>query len=400
MRVFKKSSSLLLLIFMAISTEPASADQVILKNGRILECSILSETADTVEISFGTGSMSLSQKTVHKLVRNSGSETEEPARRGNILNKQHAPPQYASVAEAFRGLMNQRNKAADARYMTHYFTKKIKTAENQIEVRQREIQKLTLQLSEKRKELAAIPLPKEETSNRTPADPTYNERVEQHNQLYSDMNSIYAQISPLEQEQQTARQNILNYQQEQKKLAVPIAQYLNAFDRFIPLYTKTKQRLPSNLDAPARELFDTIDRYLARFKSEMDINTIQATHKGHSTMVRAIVNGTQAGDFVFDTGATLMTISESFARKLGLEPSELPQITTVVADGRKVESGIAVLSSVMVGTATVNEVEVIILPDSPMEQQDGLLGMSFLKHFSISINGANGELELTRFSTD
>ncbi|MDF7806571.1 retropepsin-like aspartic protease [Pontiellaceae bacterium B12219] len=393
----------LFLILWAVAYESAAADQVFLMNGRIIDCTILSETADAVEISLGTGSMNLPRTTIQKIVQTdpaSHPETTKPSRRGNILSKQHAPAQYATVASAFRTLMNQRNKATDARYMITHFSEKIRRSEFQLKELNQDIQALNLQLSQKHQQISAIDFPDDTARNRTTSTKKYNEQVHKHNQLSSEMNAIAAKIGPLEQEQQTILRNIKDDQQKQKKQAVPIAQYIKAFHEFLPMYADVKKRLPPNLNGPARELFSTIDRYLARFKAEMEINTIPATHHGHSTMVRAVVNGKLAGDFVFDTGASLMTITESFALELGLNSEDLPKITTLVADGRTVESRLTLLSSVTVGTATVQDVEVIILPDSPNEEQDGLLGMSFLKYFSININGANGEIELIRFSSD
>ena len=66
---------------------------------------------------------------------------------------------------------------------------------------------------------------------------------------------------------------------------------------------------------------------------------------------------------------------------------------TSSANGR-ISAPLATAASVSVDQAVVNDVPVVILDD--MGSFDGLLGLSYLEHFSYTVNAVNGELLLER----
>ncbi|MDF7825838.1 retropepsin-like aspartic protease [Pontiellaceae bacterium B12227] len=373
---------------------------MVLKNGRTMDCIILAEKADHVEISLGTGSMNIPRNQIKQLIRTkSRKNTTAPSLKGNILSEQHAPAEYADLAAEFRVLMNRRNTAYDAQYMTNYYTKEIRKLNNKIKKLQNEASLLNAQLSEKRGEVAAIQVPDQPPRKNKDAR-IYNQKITERNQLKLEADVLYSQIPPLIQDQQTALQKIVTLQNKQKTLATPIGKYLKDLAVFSSAYKQVKSTQSSPADSKSKEFFSKIDRLLTQFETEMNVVSIPATSKGHHTVVRALVNGSATGDFIFDTGASIMTISESFAKQLGLNLENLAGITAIVADGREVKARSATLSQVTVGSATVDQVEVLVMPSKPNAHADGLLGMSFLKHFSVNINGASGEIELTRFHNE
>ena len=93
------------------------------------------------------------------------------------------------------------------------------------------------------------------------------------------------------------------------------------------------------------------------------------------------ING-EPVDFLVDTGATVVAIPESLARRLGLKPG--------LAEGVQTANGQAIayatrLTEVDLGGATAYDVSANIVPG--MTGNEALMGMSFLARFEIAMNG-------------
>lgn len=105
------------------------------------------------------------------------------------------------------------------------------------------------------------------------------------------------------------------------------------------------------------------------------------------TVVQVTI-GTATGRFIVDTGATLVTLSQDFARAAGLSGDRRVLLKT--ANGTRVAAmGSAAL--IRVGRLTASDVPAVILPetgDGLGPRIDGLLGMSFLSRFKVEISPA------------
>lgn len=106
---------------------------------------------------------------------------------------------------------------------------------------------------------------------------------------------------------------------------------------------------------------------------------LQRARNGHF-LANGEVNG-QAVTFLVDTGATDIALSEKFARGSGLEFG--PRITVMTAAG-PAPAWVTRLRQVKVGNLELNNVRATITPGLGAE---ALLGMSFLRHFSIRQEG-------------
>lgn len=118
---------------------------------------------------------------------------------------------------------------------------------------------------------------------------------------------------------------------------------------------------------------------------------------GRSLMVEASLNGRLTGRFLLDTGASVTVISRRLAREAeAVVNPDAPRLTLHTANG-PVQAPLTTLASVRVGGLEVSHVLVAIhdLPGINSEI-DGLLGMSFLRHFRVTIDPERGELTLTR----
>jgi aspartyl protease family protein len=89
---------------------------------------------------------------------------------------------------------------------------------------------------------------------------------------------------------------------------------------------------------------------------------------------------------VVDTGATLVAISPSAARRAGIDARRGTQGTSYTANG-KTPVTLVVLNSVELGGNTVRQVRADILSQDLGPQAEVLLGMSFLRHFEVNTDG-------------
>jgi aspartyl protease family protein len=99
----------------------------------------------------------------------------------------------------------------------------------------------------------------------------------------------------------------------------------------------------------------------------------------------ANINGTPMR-VVVDTGATLVAISPSAARRARIDTRRGTQGTSYTANGQSSVT-LVVLDSVELGGNTVRQVRADILSQDLGPQAEVLLGMSFLRHFEVNTDG-------------
>ena len=100
--------------------------------------------------------------------------------------------------------------------------------------------------------------------------------------------------------------------------------------------------------------------------------------------VRGEINGI-LGVFIIDTGASYVTIDEAFAKKAGLSFQNSWSGKAITPNG-VIEGRFATARTITVGQTEAHNVTVMV-DERPLEQglDDGLLGMSFLSRFDISL---------------
>lgn len=112
---------------------------------------------------------------------------------------------------------------------------------------------------------------------------------------------------------------------------------------------------------------------------------------GNVLVVTTKVNGTRDARLIFDTGASLTILSRSIAIELGLFSD--PKTTTVTLNtvGGQVPAAAVHVDSIRVADAEVrNSLAAIYdLPDAPTGVE-GLLGLSFLQKFEVTLDSAKG----------
>jgi aspartyl protease family protein len=118
---------------------------------------------------------------------------------------------------------------------------------------------------------------------------------------------------------------------------------------------------------------------------------------GQTIIVSASING-QLGRFVLDTGATFVSLKQSFARraKVVVDESSSLRLNTAngIAEGKRGHA-----KSVALKKLTAQDVAVVVQTDgrgSYGDNIDGLLGMSFLSRFDMTIDAKAVRLKSRR----
>lgn len=129
----------------------------------------------------------------------------------------------------------------------------------------------------------------------------------------------------------------------------------------------------------------------------MDTVTVPLVRAGRSLVVQARLNDTRDAHFIVDTGADITVLSHEVVRDLGLVPTASAPTITLNTVGGTVRADMIRLDTINVGEAEVHNVMVAVhdLPEPPTGV-DGLLGLSFLDHFLVTLDAKQGKLHLGR----
>jgi predicted aspartyl protease len=113
-------------------------------------------------------------------------------------------------------------------------------------------------------------------------------------------------------------------------------------------------------------------------------------------MVRALLNQQEYATLLLDTGAGQTFVTPDTAQRLGLSPAaDTPTRTTTVVGGRQVKVPMVRLATLAIGNARRDNLPVGVLesfPHAPLF--DGILGGSFLEHFTITLDYPGSRLWL------
>ena len=103
---------------------------------------------------------------------------------------------------------------------------------------------------------------------------------------------------------------------------------------------------------------------------------------GATWRVRATLDGNVSGLFLLDTGASLCVLAPTLARRLGLAPDGQVQLQT--ANGI-VTAPLVRLRTVDVGGNRARDIAAVVHP-AVAPPLDGVIGLSFLDHFTYAID--------------
>lgn len=96
---------------------------------------------------------------------------------------------------------------------------------------------------------------------------------------------------------------------------------------------------------------------------------------------------------LLDTGASVTAVGEHVAAKLGVMSSEVTEGRTTIADGRSIGTYSLQVDTLAVGSRSLNNARISIIPRSGYVEHDGLLGMNFLKNYRYHVDFSRSVIE-------
>jgi clan AA aspartic protease (TIGR02281 family) len=97
------------------------------------------------------------------------------------------------------------------------------------------------------------------------------------------------------------------------------------------------------------------------------------------------------GDLIVDTGATYTSISQQMAEELGLDLVSCAKVHITTANGR-IEVPKVIIETLNVNGLEAHNIEATVIPVRPGSSFSGLLGLSFLRNFIVTIDAQGGSL--------
>lgn len=358
-----------LVVCLTLAHTVRAADVVHMTNGRTLSGIVREETESHIVLQIGAGSVTLPHARIARIERGddaSHSHIHEQWRERNWLQAQHVPPGFEELATKVRTVSARRTEALRARRAMAADVAALRRQEDHA-------RELYRRLTEAARMLETLdPI----------YDPVrYNASVAEHNRLHAEL-ALLAVEQPDTNRREAERSRRIHA-------------YHDALLDARAAQAATKARGP--LSASGERFLERVDDMLTRFDDEFSTEEIPAEQEAGGLVVTALVNGRAHGRFLVDTGAFGVILTHAFADQLGLNWRALPSSPIILADGTKVEARSLRLESVQVGRFRVPDVHAAILPATGQAHTDGLLGMSFLRHFNMTLDGQTGRMTLREF---
>lgn len=351
-------------------------DRVYFKNGRSIEGIIREERDDAVVLGLGLGSMTIKREQIERVERDTGAANEDQQsawRKRYYLHERYVPKGFKALGAAFRDLKASRDGAVKAK-------RSLSAVDKEELVLNRKLSGVAMARKALSTQIAAS-LPTQRDVR------AYNALVAKHNTLAAEAALLRGKLEEAENSRHNRRSVISAYQDD-----------LLSFRRQFDAAANDRDR--REFDEATQYFLAQVGKQLEAYEKEFSDAGARTLRRGDATFVQAVINGRRQGLFLVDTGATLVALSETFARKLGIRMSSLPETEVMVADGRHVKARLALLRSVKVGNTSVENVRAVIMPGDVQKDIDGLLGMSFLRHFNVRLGGNAGGLQLKQFSPE
>ena len=114
-------------------------------------------------------------------------------------------------------------------------------------------------------------------------------------------------------------------------------------------------------------------------------------------LVDAVLNDHVRARMVFDTGANLLVITEELSKRLNQDLSSRDEVMKLHTNCGEIEGRSLVIDKVELGEARKENVRSVITPNNyAISGFDGLLGLSFLGDFKVTVDYQNSKIMLSK----
>jgi clan AA aspartic protease (TIGR02281 family) len=126
-------------------------------------------------------------------------------------------------------------------------------------------------------------------------------------------------------------------------------------------------------------------------KTAGPFTSVPMSVKPKALFIQVKINDKATGHFILDTGATYTTISRRMARQLGLDLEQSEKIAITTANG-ELDVPKVRLRTVAVNGIEASNVEATVMDFGEGNSFAGLLGLSFIQHFKLTLDPKNGQM--------
>jgi clan AA aspartic protease (TIGR02281 family) len=356
----------------------AAADTITMKNGNSLDGIIQKETPTQITLGVGVGVVTINKSqiaTIKKSDAQGESQIQDAWQQHYFAHDQYVPKGLESVAAEFRSIDAQRRAAMeDLAYL--------RSPAAGHKALQDELQRLQQESTDCMRRLPPTP---------PPADAKYAADIENYNALIGRHNALQARMEIVNDT--LLKKNVMDDHCRRR-----IAAYLQALLNFQTVFAARYDQHRKTGGTKQEDVFFTeMAKRIGAYSTEIREIDVPFETDGLHAVVTARINNQTDARLLLDTGATLVQISETLAKRLNLRLPDEPKLKVTLADGSEVRVKPVVLDSVQVADARAEHVRGIVSPSEPSPGVDGLLGMSFLQEFDMRLDGANHKLILKRF---
>lgn len=361
-------AGLVWLLLLAPPCAVCRGDVVRLANGRSLEGIVVTQTAERVTLDVGTGQVHLRRAQIAAIQTASVARVEEDWQDRYFLHERFVPAGCTAFAERLRRLQDQqrsaRTAAADLVRLREESTQWVRqSAEGEADRAARQAHLQTVDTNAVAASLEAWQAYAREVAAFNAAQARGAELVDRQRKMAKRM-----------AEAQTVE-----------------ADYLRALDDA----GRALELLAGEVadDAAQHRFMEKARALLADGQENVARHQTHATWEDGHAVLDVQLNGLAHGRMLLDTGASTLVLAEALARRAGVVPDTNHTVRIQLADSRLVTGWPVVLDAVQVGDARKTHVAAIVLPSAPSPDIEGLLGMSFLREFTVRVDAASGRVE-------
>ncbi|MGQ9661484.1 MAG: TIGR02281 family clan AA aspartic protease [Kiritimatiellia bacterium] len=349
------------------------ADTIRLKNGRTLEGIVSKETPHEVVIDLGVGSATIPRSSIAQIEYSEEPErakTREEWQSRYSLYSRYVPPQLQGLINSLRSVEAQREAAIRAERAARREEKVVRSIHASVAADEKHLSALSVVV---------------QRANPTQDPASYNELIHKINALRA---GLIVRQQELEQAEERRRKSLETVSEYMRQLFALENQFRDAL----------AQAERDGTDVQSKNCLARVDERIREIRKDLRETAQPVRQEGGAAIVTAIVNDVERGNFILDTGAGVVSLSEDFAKRAGIDLNGAPERELVMADGRHVRARAVVLRSVKVGEAMVEQVPAVVMPMGTRISADGLLGMSFLENFSVNLDPATGKVTFRQFN--
>ncbi len=363
-----------ILVLSFASASGARADAVHMKNGSVLKGFITWENDTSVTIDIGIGEILVLKSELDAIEKTDGEGRDDPSKGPGgetAVTDAYVPASLYKLSERFQG---------------------VKERKRTIETETNKLASLKEEIGKKRAEFDLLMTDFEaENGKLKKIDP--NKDPEGYNKAVGEVNSMNAKFVYHSREIENLNERLSEYG---KAVRDAITAYKDDLDNF-KIYLKEELEAVREVRLTIDEeyFFSTIKEELAAMDNALRKDSIALSKSSSSLMVEVKLNDSLTCVMIVDTGASVVNITKNVADQLGIDLSGIRNdIELTVADGSSIKAKSVYLKSVQVGDSRAEDVIAAVVNNPPGPGVDGLLGMSFLNNFGVTLDSVNKKLIL------